>query len=151
MTTTQLISLLILFSGVLLLGLALLLYLRRRAFLSRSVLTQGEVTEVLRQRASGKYIRTKTEEGYQLLPKYLYRPVVRFTTRAGETVEFLANVATRPSDFQVGQQVALRYDPANPQQAVINRFIYVWFGVLMCAGFGVFFVAMGVLGFLIQQ
>lgn len=123
------------------------LLLQRRAIIARSRLAEGTVVELQRWRAEGEYVRTRTEEGSRVQPKYLYRPVVQFTTNRGRRVRFVAGVAMRPAPYQIGMRVPVLYEPGNPQQARINRFIDLWFYVLLLIGFGVFFVVMGLLGY----
>lgn len=151
MTSTQPLSLLFIFIGILLLVGSLLLYLRQRTFLARTIVAQGEVVELLPISQSGDYVVKRTESGIKLEKKYLFRPVLRFETQSGEAVEFTANLSMRPAAYRVGEQVELRYDPANPRQAVINRPLYLWFYVLLFVFFGLFLIGLGLLGYLLQQ
>ena len=123
---------------------------RQRLTLAQSILTEGVVIDLLPQRALGEYIVNRTGRGPRLENKVLYRPVVRFKTQTGHTVEFIANLALRPAPFSIGERVEVVYHPENPGQAQINSFLYLWFNTLILAGFGIFTVAMGYLGLLLS-
>lgn len=46
----------------------------------------------------------------------VYRPTVRFTTAAGQTLEVESRTGTNPAPGQVGNAVTVRYDPADPSR-----------------------------------
>jgi hypothetical protein len=67
-------------------------------------------------------------------------PEVEFTTAGGSKVQFRS--AVRSSSFYRGEQLAVAYDPAHPEEAAVDGFAGRWFltglfGIL----FGAFFVA----------
>ncbi len=132
--------------GVLIVGLGILMFFRQRAQMAQSTIAIGIVTDLIPVRAEGEYVVSKGEEGTKIERKYRYRPEIRFKTHAGRTIDFIAPIATRPSRYAIGDPVEVIYDPANPQAAQINSFLYLWFFTLMLVGFGLFFVGMGVLG-----
>lgn len=137
--------------GVVLIALGAYAFFRRWAQLSHSIVTTGSVIELLPQRQSGDYVVEKNPaDGVKIKPKYLYRPVISFKTESGRTVKFAASVSSRPKPFQIGDQVEVIYEPEQPQKAQINRFVYVWFNVLMLLFFGFFTLAMGLLGVLVS-
>ena len=49
-----------------------------------------------------------------------YRPLIRFTTSHGETIEFRNSVNS--SDWNDGDRVAVVYDPREPQNAAMDSF-----------------------------
>ena len=131
--------------GILLLGIGVALYFQQRARIARSLHAEGVVVELLQQRAQGERIRVKTNDSVKLEKKYLYRPVIEFKPINGRVVRFNAGIASRPAPFQAGDKVDVLYDPGSPQQAQINRFLHLWYYVLMCVSFGIFFLVMGLI------
>lgn len=131
--------------GVILLGWGILLFFRQRARIAQSVVAEGVVIELLRQRAQGEYLRVKTAQGVKIEKKYLFRPVVRFQTQSGRTIQFSPSIAIRPTPYQVGERVRVLYLSDNPQQAQINGFVYLWFYVIIVIFFGFFMLGMGIM------
>lgn len=73
-----------------------------------------------------------------------YFPVIAFSTRAGESVEFRSNSGGNPPNHKVGDKVAVRYLPDEPYQAKEDEFLALW-GFVMIAGlFGLLLFAIGV-------
>jgi hypothetical protein len=126
-------------------------FFRQRSQLRRSIMTTGTVIELLRHHDPGDYLLVKSADGRKLKRKYDYRPVIRFETETGRSVKFAARVASRPIPYQVGDQVSVIYDPNKPQKAQINRALYLWFHVIMLLFFGVFALAMGLLGIIMAE
>ena len=82
----------------------------------------------------------------------VYCPVVDFTTATGQTVRFESQFGTMPASHQVGQSLAVRYDPADPQKADVDSVTANWFvpGCTIAMGFaflvmGLVFVVIGIL------
>jgi hypothetical protein len=123
-----------------------LLFLRQRSRLRQAVHADGTVVELIRQRAEGEGILSRTEEGKAMRPKYLFRPRVRFRTSDGQTVVFTPSLAMRPEPYQVGQPVAVLYDPDHPETAQIDHFLYLWFHATVPVLFGVLCLELGLLG-----
>jgi hypothetical protein len=136
--------------GPTLLASGIFLFFRQRARIARSVKAEGVVIELIPRRASREFILVKTEGGVKLEKKYLYRPLVRFRTQDGRTIKFSPSIATRPAPYQVGDRVSILYEPDRPNQAQINRFVYLWFFPMMFIAFGVFTLGMGLLFYIIQ-
>ncbi len=63
-------------------------------------------------------------------------PVLRFRTASGQDIQF-----TSHSQFSegIGETKPVLYDPANPQTACINGFVYRWFAPTLCLVFAVAF------------
>ncbi len=51
-----------------------------------------------------------------------YSPVVSFTAQ-GKSYTFESSTSSDPPAYRVGEEVSLRYDPANPQRADIDSFV----------------------------
>ena len=64
---------------------------------------------------------SKTSEGYCCV----YAPVVEFEVN-GQTYSFVNNNASNSPDYEIGSQVKVRYDPADPNTAQINQFSDRW-------------------------
>ena len=82
----------------------------------------------------------------------VYCPVIDFTTVTGQPVRFESQFGKMPASHRVGQTVAVRYDPADPQKAEVDSATANWFvpgcTIAMGLGFlvmGVVFVVMGIL------
>lgn len=81
-------------------------------FRQRAGTAQGTIT-ALRAVAAGGSGAGMSGLGTGLV----YRPTVRFTTAAGQTLEAESPTGTNPAPGQVGNAVTVSYDPADP-----NRF-----------------------------
>ena len=65
-----------------------------------------------------------------------YRPVVVFRDASGVERRFEGAVGANPPDYRKGEQVAVLYDPAAPDQAVINSWSQRVMGPVLAGGFG---------------
>jgi hypothetical protein len=65
-----------------------------------------------------------------------YRPVVRFTTAAGLTLEVQGRVATHWRRYRIGSRVRVLYDPAAPSDARLDDLVDQWSGVAMKLAIG---------------
>jgi hypothetical protein len=114
--------------GIALLGSLLIPALRTRRLLNNGVVAEGTVVGAEEGLGAGRIASTT------------YRPVVRFTTVDGRTVEFTSRVGYG-AEPDVGGYVNVRYLPNDPERAEIDRAI-VW---MMPAAFGL----LGGLGLLV--
>ena len=64
-------------------------------------------------------------------------------TRSGNPVEFTGSVGSSPPAFDVGEPVAVLYDPAEPEEARIDSFFQLWFAALILGGIGLVFASIG--------
>ncbi len=74
----------------------------------------------------------------------VYCPVVQFTTATGQPVRFESGFGTMPASHRVGQSIAVRYDPANPQEVEVDSATSRWLVPGCMIGMGIMFLAMGV-------
>ena len=74
----------------------------------------------------------------------VYCPVVQFTTALGQPVRFESGFGTMPASHRVGQSIAVRYDPADPQKAEVDSATSRWLVPGCMIGMGIMFLAMGV-------
>lgn len=79
----------------------------------------------------------------------IYCPTVDFTTAAGQTVRFQSEFGTMPASQPVGQSVAVRYDPNDPQKAEVDSAASRWLVPGCMIGMGVLFLGMGLVFMLI--
>jgi hypothetical protein len=73
----------------------------------------------------------------------IYCPTVDFTTAAGQPVRFQSEFGTMPASHEVGQSIAVRYDPNNPQKAEVDSATSRWLVPGCMIGMGVLFLGMG--------
>ena len=119
------------FVGLLLTGIGLYNLRRQRRFLRRSVGAVGTVTSMV----SSLPVQPLSRFG----PTYV--PVVRFVTTQGRAIIFMSRFSSGRRAYTVGQQVPIRYDPATPYAAQIDRFIVRWFVTLIVCGMGALWIA----------
>lgn len=55
-----------------------------------------------------------------------YAPIVRFTTKKGETISFISEASSFLSIYSKGERVKVLYDPSNPDNAEINDFFPIF-------------------------
>jgi hypothetical protein len=123
-----------------------------------AVLIGGAVAAVKQVRRSGRGVAA-TGTVVDLLSRVfnpgsaaVYCPVVEFTAATGQPVRFESQFGTMPASHRVGQSIAVRYDPANPQKAEVDSATANWFvpgcTIAMGLGFlvmGLVFVVIGIL------
>ncbi|MBZ0334217.1 DUF3592 domain-containing protein [Marinobacter sp. AL4B] len=114
--------------GAALLVGAIILYNNTTSFLERSETAQGTVVELIRSRSSDSTS---------------YYPVVRFTAAEGQPIEFRSNSGSNPPSYNRGEQVTVFYEPANPQDAMIDGFFSLWGGAVIAGILGSVFGLIG--------
>lgn len=72
-------------------------------------------------------------------------PTVSFTTLDGTLGEHYSSTCSTPPSFDIGERVAVYYDPQNPERAHIDSFGQNWLGSLIVGGIGSVFLALGLL------
>ena len=116
-----------------------------------AVLIGGVVTAIRQTRNEARGV-TATGTVVDLVQRVLnpgsagvYCPVVQFTTALGQPVRFESGFGTMPASHRVGQSIAVRYDPADPQKAEVDSATSRWLVPGCMIGMGIMFLAMGVL------
>jgi hypothetical protein len=61
----------------------------------------------------------------------IFCPAVEFSIPSGEKIRFTSEFGSRPASHPVGQIVAVRYDPADPQNAEVESDMTTWLGPLV--------------------
>ena len=74
----------------------------------------------------------------------VYCPLVQFTTASGQPVRFESGFGTMPASHRVGQTIAVRYDPDDPQKAEVDSATSRWLVPGCMAAMGLGFLGMGV-------
>jgi hypothetical protein len=113
---------------------ALRIYLGRKRFLARAEPASGTVVEV-HSRGVGR--------------NAVSVPVFEFRTAGGTVQRAESLQGSGFQGFEVGQAVAVRYDPADPSKAEVDSFAMLWGLALLRAGFAVVFLLMGLIGLLL--
>ena len=114
-----------------------------------AVLISGAVGAVKQARKSGRGVAA-TGTVVDLVKRVfnpgsagVYCPVVDFTTASGQPVRFESQFGTMPASHRVGQSIAVRYDPADPQKAEVDSATANWFVPGCTIAMGLLFLTMG--------
>jgi len=99
----------------------------------RTELTEGTIVRM------APYLGGKLGKGSSLV----YFPVVKFTTADGQEVVFEHQESRRADHYKPGERVPVRYQPGNPQQAVIATFASLWAIALIYAVSGFLLLLFG--------
>ncbi len=75
----------------------------------------------------------------------LYCPVIAFTTGRGQRVEIESQACASPPAYEVGETMAVEYDPADPANAAYGGFFTRWLITLVFAIVGAVFFGLSVL------
>jgi hypothetical protein len=75
----------------------------------------------------------------------VYCPIIEFRTALGQAVRFQSDFGTMPASHHVGQSIAVKYDPADPQKAQVDSATARWFEPGCMLAMGLLFVGMGLL------
>lgn len=70
-------------------------------------------------------------------------PTVSFMTLDGTLGEYHSSTCSNPPSFDIGERVALYYDPQSPERARIDSFGQNWLGSLIVGGIGSVFLLIG--------
>lgn len=106
---------------------------RTNDFLSKAVITQGKIIDVVVKVDSDSHGNT-TRSRY---------PVIRFRDNSGNTIEFQSSVSTN-AGIMFGQNVTVRYLTENPAKAKLaNSVMDIWGVSIVLACFGLVFSGVG--------
>ncbi len=113
-------------------------FFQSRTFLDGAKRTQGVVIELVYERGSGG--RAGSSSGY--------RSVYRYTALDGETHTNRSRSRSDPPRHAVGDPLAVRYRPEQPDNARIDSFAELWSSATWNSGFGLFLLGIGTIGLL---
>jgi len=114
-----------------------------------AVLISGAVAAVKQARKSGRGVKANgtvvdlVSRVFNPGSAAVYCPIVDFTTAAGQPVRFESQFGTMPANYRVGQSIAVRYDPADPQKAEVDSVTANWFVLGCTIAMGLLFLVMG--------
>jgi len=122
--------------GLLLVAIGGFLLIRTRIFISKAQEVKGTVIRMVYSHSS--------EGGGG------YSPVYQFRTLTGQTIEVADNLSSNPPMFREGQIVDVLYDPENPNNARIKKWMNLYFVPLLLGGLGAVFGGIGVIMLVFQ-
>jgi hypothetical protein len=116
--------------GVVVLIVGAVVFVRTVQFVAGAERVTGTVIDLSRE--------TDSEGGS------VYRPVVRFTTREGEAVQFVSSVGSSPPSAEPGDRVDVLYDREDPYDAKLGGFFDLWMptGIAVVVGGGFIGIAL---------
>ena len=100
-------------AGIVFTPVGIVLWLNVRHFVQTAEQTEGTVIELVEDRIK--------EGGLS------YCPVVEYTDRFGQRHEHRASVGSNPPHFSVGDKVQILYDQNNPDSAMVNHWLHLYF------------------------
>ena len=103
-------------------------FARRRAFVRHSAVASGTIVGL-----------TENREREEIS----YFPKVRFQTASGREVTFESEMASGSVAGRIGDTVAVRYRPDQPEAAEIDSFMSLWGVALLSGGLGLVFLFAG--------
>jgi hypothetical protein len=123
---------------IILLGLGMLggggwLGMERQAFLERAEATNGTVVDFERH--------TSTSDGRTTTT---YHAVVDFSAPGGERIRFTHESGSSHPSLKRGDAVRVLYDPADPQEAIIDGGWQNWLATIILGGMGLIMLAAGI-------
>jgi hypothetical protein len=133
----NLVALILLCVGFALALIAGVIALRTESFINRSEATEGVVTELVPVSAHNSDSSSSSST--------TYAPVFAFTTNDGRHLTVRSDSASNPPSFEVGDKVAVLYDPAAPVNARIDTFGQLWLMPIICGGVGLLFMGFAAL------
>lgn len=79
-----------------------------------------------------------------------YSPVYQFRTIEGRVIEKQDSLSSNPPMFKEGQTIDVLYEPANPQNARIKKWMSLYFVSVLLGGMGLIFGGIGVVLLIFQ-
>ena len=128
MKTVRVLKYVLALIGIGMLTGAFFVYQNTASFIASAAKTEGTVVDLQLSRSSDSTT---------------YRPVVRFATARGQTIEFVSSTGSNPPSYTRGERVEVLYHPDNPHHARINGWFSLWGGATILGGLGALFFAIG--------
>jgi hypothetical protein len=125
----------LLFTGFVLLGIAIKVRADTLAFLAKAISTKGKVIRM------EEHLSTDNDDNHS----YTYYPVVEFANTRGKVSQFTSKNGRNPPGFTVGQEVQVLYDPQKLNSARIATFTEIWLGSLLLGIFGLLLIVIGII------
>jgi len=70
-------------------------------------------------------------------------PLVEFETKEGQILRFADGIGTIPPEYEVGENVPVLYDPAEPEKARVYSWKRIWFAPLFISAIGLLPILVG--------
>jgi len=128
--TVLLVGVIFIATGAVMIGLAIFFFSRTRRFLRTAVEATGTIVELVESSGS---------EGGTA-----YSAVVEFQTADGRAVRWEESMASNPPVGRKGDQLLMKYDPADPNKARVAKATRMWFMPALFGGLGGLFFGVGV-------
>lgn len=107
-------------TGLYLVSVAIRLIVRQRDWKLRAVRAEGTIVGFEEESPTGQ------RAGHPL-----FAPLVTFTAANGESIEFKSSRSERPNPYTVGQKVAVRYLPEDPDGADLESVASGWMSLIV--------------------
>jgi hypothetical protein len=107
-------------AGLYLVSVAIRLIIRHRDWKKRAVRAEGTIVGFAEETPTGD------RAGHPL-----FAPLVMFTAPDGQSIEFKSSRSERPNPYTVGQKVAVRYLPEDPDGADLESVAAGWFSLIV--------------------
>lgn len=120
--------------GLSLLGTSVVLGLRKRSKIKRSAKTTGVVVDMETS------LGMRDDSGPR---STLYKPTVRFQTADGRVIEHTPRLSNNVSNYRIGENVPVFYDPQRPEEAIAGTPFRLWYGLFVMGLGGAGFTFIG--------
>lgn len=80
----------------------------------------------------------------------LFKPTVRFQTADGRVIDYTPMMSNNTSNYNIGENVPIYYDPQQPQHAIIGTTTFGWFRFAVFGFCGGVFMLFGAVFILIS-
>ncbi|CAN5852131.1 hypothetical protein BH20ACI4_BH20ACI4_15680 [soil metagenome] len=121
--------------GLTFLGITVALALRKYLRLKKSIAATGVVVHV--------EISKGMRQNHSARRSTLYKPTVRFQTADGRVINYTPMMANSWSNYGVGENVPVHYDPQQPENPIIGNASGRWFPFIICVFVGGMFTVVG--------
>lgn len=132
------IGILVVLLGFLFIGLTLILFVRKYLRMKNWTKTTGMVVNV--QSSQGMQ-QSQFDTGSTR--STLYKPTVRFQTTEERIIDYTPMMSSSWSNYAVGENVEIQYDPQQPQKASIGTGSSSYLPIFIVGFFGVMAVLVG--------
>lgn len=121
--------------GLTFLGGTVILALRKYLRLKKSIAAMGVVVHV--------EVSQGMRQNHSRARNTLYKPTVRFRTANGRVINHTPMMANSWSNYRVGENVPVYYDPQQPENPIIGSASGRWFPFIICVFVGGIFAVLG--------
>jgi hypothetical protein len=123
--------------GIVLTLLGVWLMQRARAFKRKALAAEGHYVDAMWRTSK--------------VNRYTAYPVVEFQTADGRTIQFEGRVGVPWARGKIGHSVKVLYDPANPEEAVVDSMVEFWSSALIFLAVGILWLIVIVMLMILTQ